>query len=143
MKKNKISKKDKGYVMYADGASWGNPGPSSLGVVLYNATEEEIYKSGVFLGHTTNNVAEYRAIEEGLLRSVDLGVKNLKVYSDSQLIIRQLNGKYKVNNLNLKKIYNRIKKVEKDFNSINYEFLNREHTKVPHRLATGILESRK
>ncbi len=128
--------------MYADGASWGNPGPSAAGVVIYNPANELIFKAGFFLGKSTNNVAEYRAIEEGVLRGKDLGVKKIVVHSDSQLVIRQLTGKYKVNNLTLKKIYNSIKNTERKYSSIKYKFLTREYTKVPHNLATGILSSR-
>lgn len=82
--------------LYCDGASRGNPGPAGAGYVLYDPQKVKRAAEGRFLGTATNNVAEYQALLLGLTKALELGVKNLKIYSDSELLVRQLTGQYRV-----------------------------------------------
>ncbi len=82
--------------LYTDGASRGNPGPAGAGAVLVNPRGEVQVQLTEYLGKTTNNVAEYRALLLGLRAAHDQGVKKLQIYSDSELLVRQINGSYRV-----------------------------------------------
>ena len=90
--------------LYTDGGSRGNPGLAGAGFVI-SAGGETIVSRGVFLGQTTNNVAEYTAVREGLAAAKELQAQSIRLFSDSQLLVRQLNGQYKVKSENLKDIY--------------------------------------
>jgi ribonuclease HI len=130
------------YKLYTDGACWGNPGISSAGMVIYDSENNEIFKGAVYLGQGTNNTAEYSAILEGLLVAKRLDIKNLKVFSDSELIIKQLNGEYKVKAENLKIYKDRITDIRRSFNSVSFKHLRREFTDQPHKMAESILKNR-
>ena len=82
--------------LYCDGASSGNPGPAAIGMVLCAPDGEELRAWGRPIGHATNNVAEYQALIEGLSGALELGVQEIEVFSDSQLLVFQLTGRYKV-----------------------------------------------
>ena len=93
-------------VIHVDGGARGNPGPGAAGVVLVDTDSgEPVYEAGYYLGRTTNNVAEYtgliRALEAALVR----GVSDAEVYSDSELMVRQINGQYRVKSPALKPMY--------------------------------------
>ena len=90
--------------LYTDGGSRGNPGLAGAGFII-SAGGETIVSRGIFLGQTTNNVAEYTAVREGLAAAKELQTKSVRLFSDSQLLVRQLNGQYKVKSENLKDIY--------------------------------------
>ena len=90
--------------LYTDGGSRGNPGLAGAGFII-SAGGETIVSRGIFLGQTTNNVAEYAAVREGLAAAKELQTKSVRLFSDSQLLVRQLNGQYKVKSENLKDIY--------------------------------------
>ncbi|MBN1941730.1 MAG: ribonuclease HI family protein [Phycisphaerae bacterium] len=89
-----------------DGGSRGNPGPAGAGVVIRAADDGTVLQqAGVFLGVATNNVAEYRGLIEGLRRAEALGAKRVEVASDSELLVRQMNGQYRVKNTGLKPLF--------------------------------------
>jgi ribonuclease HI len=127
------------YKIFTDGGCLGNPGPASAGVVILSADDKEIYKAALYIGRATNNIAEYTAVKEGIEAALRLELKNIEVYSDSQLVIRQLNGDYKVKSLPLKEIFIKIKALETKFSKLKYVHLKREYTKVPHDLAEKML----
>jgi ribonuclease HI len=79
-----------------DGGARGNPGPAGVGVVLVDDSGNEIDRANEYIGETTNNVAEYRALLLGLDRARTLGVRELEIVNDSELIARQLTGEYRV-----------------------------------------------
>lgn len=90
-------------VLHVDGGSRGNPGPSGVGVVMKDkATGAVVHKAGYFLGRMTNNVAEYTGLLRGLEVAKDLGVERLEIRSDSQLMVEQVSGRWKVKHDNLK-----------------------------------------
>ncbi|RKY13023.1 MAG: phosphoribosylglycinamide formyltransferase [Planctomycetota bacterium] len=92
-------------ILYTDGGSRGNPGPGGAGFVISTPAGCPILARGVFLGQTTNNVAEYTAVREGLAAAKEMQAQSVRLFSDSQLLVRQLNGQYRVKSPNLKDIY--------------------------------------
>ena len=130
------------YSLYFDGASRKNPGPASFGGVIYNESGEEFDTYYKFIGTATNNVAEYCGLLAGLHRARELNIKELKVFGDSNLIIQQVTGKWKVKNDNLRAIYNQIKQVEPFFTVISYQHVYRKDNKRADQLANIALDTR-
>ena len=130
------------YSLYFDGASRKNPGPASFGGVIYNESGEEFDTYYKFIGTATNNVAEYCGLLAGLHRARDLNIKELKVFGDSNLIIQQVTGKWKVKNDNLRAIYNQIKQVDPFFTVISYQHVYRKDNKRADQLANIALDTR-
>ncbi len=93
------------WTLYADGAARGNPGPAASGYVLDDPSGAPRAAGGVALGHATNNIAEYRALTVGLARALDLGISAIEVRMDSELVVRQMTGLYRVKNEGLKPLY--------------------------------------
>ncbi len=94
-------------ILYCDGASRGNPGAAGIGMVIETPEGDEVFAWGEFIGNATNNVAEYKAMIHGLYYAHELGVKHIEVRADSQLIVRQINGIYKVKSSKLKPLYHK------------------------------------
>ena len=92
-------------ILHTDGGARGNPGPSGAGVVLSDEKKNVIKELGSYLGVCTNNEAEYRALILGLDAAQGAGASKLDVYMDSELIVKQLNGEYKVKKHNMQKYY--------------------------------------
>ena len=88
--------------VHTDGGARGNPGPAASGVVVVSAEGDVLHEEGLYLGRATNNVAEYRALLAGLAAAERLGAGEVDVYSDSELLVRQMNGQYRVKNEGLK-----------------------------------------
>ncbi|MHC4882531.1 MAG: formyltransferase family protein [Planctomycetota bacterium] len=91
--------------LFTDGGSRGNPGPAGAGFVMKDPQGGTIVSHGIFLGQTTNNVAEYTAVLKGLAAAKEMQAESVRLFSDSQLLVRQLNGQYKVKSDNLKQLY--------------------------------------
>ncbi len=94
-------------VLYTDGGARGNPGPAAYGFVLEEADGELLAAEGVAIGTATNNVAEYRGLVAGLTRAVELDVSDLEVRSDSELMVKQMRGEYRVKNEALRALVGR------------------------------------
>jgi ribonuclease HI len=122
-------------MLWSDGGARGNPGPAGAGFVLKSATGEVLAAEGHFLGHTTNNVAEYRALLLGLRSAVDLGVKRLEVRADSELLIKQLKGEYRVKNAGLRPLYEEALVLLRRFEEVRLKHVRREHNTEADRLA--------
>lgn len=122
--------------IYTDGACKGNPGKAAYGCAAYDSVEAEdeaIWTLSESLGHSTNNIAEYSAIKYALLKATSDSAcdKDVSVYSDSNLAVQQLNGKWKVKNKGIKVIYDEIKKIIKD-NQLNCTFVHvKAHCGIP------------
>ena len=97
--------------IHTDGAARGNPGPAAIGVTLHDGTGKLLAKISERIGVTTNNVAEYRAVIAGLQKAIQLGAKEVSLVSDSELVVRQLNGRYKVKNAGLRPLYSEVVKL--------------------------------
>jgi ribonuclease HI len=130
-------------VLYTDGASRGNPGDSSIGAVLYRETSEGLEEVEVVseaIGRATNNVAEYEAVVAGLAAEIDNGVDEIVLRSDSLLLVRQLQGEYRVKAAGLKPLYRKAVALLGDFDSVTIEHVPREQNEVADALANAALD---
>ena len=96
---------------------------------------------GKYIGESTNNDAEYRALLEGLLILKEMGVKKAECFLDSELVVKQLNGLYKVKNESIKKHWSKIKVLEKDFEKLSYTHVLREKNKQADKIVNEVLDS--
>ncbi|MCQ8894133.1 MAG: ribonuclease HI family protein [Methanolinea sp.] len=115
-----------GITSYTDGASRGNPGPSAAACILCTSTGEVIGRRAVYLGKRTNNEAEYCAVLLALRATAELGTRTVHLISDSELVIRQLRGEYRVRSPTLRPLYERVKSCEKEFSRVIYGNLPRD-----------------
>ncbi len=129
-------------LIYTDGGSRGNPGPSASGFVFLNEAGEVITEGGAYLGITTNNVAEYQAVYLGLVQAQELGVRVVDFRMDSQLVANQMNGIYKIKHPDLAIINNRIKELAKQFDKVTYSHVRREYNKLADGVVNKILDQR-
>lgn len=133
--------------IYTDGGSRGNPGPSALGVYIEDETGKNLASIGKRLGETTNNVAEYSAIEEAfnwLLENKEELAKDTKIYflMDSLLAYSQIVGVYKIKNLKLKEILYRIQEKERELGlPVSYQHVRREYNKKADALVNLALDN--
>lgn len=116
--------------LFADGGSRGNPGPSASGYALLDDEDNIITKSGVYLGITTNNQAEYQALKIGLEECLKQGVREVQVFMDSLLVVNQMKGVFKVKNRDLWPIHESIKELAKQFKRVTYTHVPREFNKI-------------
>ncbi len=114
------------YSLYTDGASRGNPGEAGAGIILKNSSGRTVRRMRKYLGSMTNNQAEYNALLLGLNLARMSGVKNLSVYLDSELIVRQVNGEYRVKNPEIKPLYRKVLQMLQEFDKINILHVPRE-----------------
>ena len=120
--------------LYVDGASSGNPGSAGIGIVIKSG--DKILKSlSKSIGKTTNNVAEYTAVIIGLEEALKMGVKSVSVYSDSELVVKQINGIYRVNNDTLKKLKSEVENLKSKFNEFSIVHIPRQKNKLADKLA--------
>ena len=129
------------YCLYTDGAARGNPGPGGAGVCLTDENNVVVAVGSRYLGEVTNNVAEYKALILGLKLAKRYQVVELQILSDSELMVRQIQGKYRVKNEQLKKIYNQVMKLLKDF-KYQISHIGREKNKVADKLANEALDQK-
>lgn len=127
--------------MYGDGGSRGNPGPSASGFVLMDMEDTILFKSGVYLGITTNNQAEYQSLKYGLEAAKNLGAREVDVYMDSMLVINQMKGIFKVKNRDLWPIHEAIKELAKTFKKITYTHVPRELNKLADAEVNEVLDA--
>jgi ribonuclease HI len=127
------------YVLHTDGGARGNPGPAAIGVVL-KKDDETIFEMGSFIGKDTNNVAEYKAVLEGLSAASDRGIKKLTCYIDSELVVKQLIGEYKVKQSHLKFLWTQVKTVENDFVKVTYKHVKREKNTEADAIVNKVLD---
>ena len=120
--------------IFSDGAAKGNPGPASIGASLIN-DGHEVASISQEIGIATNNVAEYKALEAALVKALELGYKNVSINADSELMIKQLKGEYKVKNSDLKVIYNSITTLLNKFDSKTLQHIPRDENKRADQLA--------
>jgi ribonuclease HI len=128
--------------LFGDGGSRGNPGPAAYGYVILDMDDKVVKQEGVYIGDTTNNQAEYQSLKYGLESALALGVKELEVYMDSQLVINQINGLYKIRNVELKPHYERIKILAQEFDQISFTHVPRELNKLADAMVNQALDAR-
>ncbi len=127
------------YVLYTDGAARGNPGPAGVGAVLYRGGEK-VGSVSRAIGVTTNNVAEYRAVLEGMALAVPFDPDELVIRADSQLLVRQLNGEYRVKAPGLQPLYREAVERLGAFRRVRIEHVRREANQVADGLANAALD---
>jgi ribonuclease HI len=132
-------KREVEYDIYFDGASSGNPGPSSVGVVI-KYKENIIESFSKYIGFATNNQAEYIACIEALQFAKKCGYKRINIYSDSELLIKQLQGEYKIKNQTLYGYYREIMEIKEGFTRMNLQYIPREQNKDADKLAKSAIE---
>jgi ribonuclease HI len=116
--------KGKTLSLYTDGASRGNPGEAGAGISIVDEQGTELFSAGEYLGQCTNNEAEYRALLHGLANVRQFGNGKLAVFMDSELIVRQISGQYRVKNANLKPLFQESIKRLADFSSYQFTHVN-------------------
>ncbi len=126
--------------VYTDGAARGNPGPAGAGAHIEDEHGTEVAQVFEYLGETTNNVAEYRALLLGLARAQELGVSEVEVRADSELMIRQMTGRYRVRNPGLIDLHRQAQVLEKSFRRVRYVHIPRERNRLADRLANRAID---
>ena len=127
-------------VIYTDGGSRGNPGPSASGYVIMTMEGVVVHEGGAYLGITTNNVAEYEAVYLGLEKAQELGVKQVEFRVDSQLVANQMNGVYKVKNPDLQSVHDRIVELASQFQKVSFVHVRREFNQLADGVVNRILD---
>ncbi len=128
-------------VLSVDGAARGNPGPAGAGMVLKGADGSR-HRLGEYLGEATNNVAEYLALIKGMEMALGRGIRYLKVRSDSQLMVRQLNGQYKVKSAHLLNLYFEALKAISSFEKVTFEHVPREENQEADKMANLAIDAK-
>ena len=123
------------WVVYSDGASRGNPGPAAIGAAVYDSAGREVHAVSRRIGRATNNEAEYRAAIAGLEAALALGARDVELVMDSELVVRQLNLRYKVRNPALRRLFGRIKDLQWRFASFEVRHVRREQNRRADELA--------
>jgi len=129
-------------VVYTDGASRGNPGPAAIAAVLFNEAGQEVHRLSQRIGRATNNVAEYRAAIAGLEAALALGAQQVELRMDSELVVRQLDARYRVRNPALKKLFARLQELRWRFQALEAKAIPREENRLADRLANQALDKR-
>jgi ribonuclease HI len=124
-----------------DGGSRGNPGPAAYGYVLEAEDGTVLDARGDTIGVATNNVAEYRALLAGLASALERGVDELEVVSDSELLVRQMRGEYKVKSPTLRELVDEAQALAVRLGSVRYTAVRREHNELADRLVNEALDS--
>jgi ribonuclease HI len=129
------------FYVHTDGGARGNPGPGAIGVAVKDKNGKIVKEVGKFIGRSTNNEAEYKAVIEGLKTCQILKADELEFYIDSLLVASQLNGKYKVKNPRMKNLFNEAKKLEQNFKKVVYTHVPREENFLADNLVNEVLDS--
>ncbi len=125
--------------LYTDGGARGNPGPAGIGYVL-KLEDGELYEAGEYLGTATNNQAEYEALKRGLARAQEVGVHTVAVYMDSELIVKQIGGEYRVKNADLKPLYEAVCALISSFEKVTFQHVPRAKNKRADQLVNEVLD---
>ena len=125
-----------------DGGARGNPGPAAYGYVLEAEDGTVLAAHGEAIGTATNNVAEYRALVAGLEKAVELHVDEVEVVSDSELLVKQMRGEYKVKNAALRELSEEAGEVARQLRSVRYTAVRREHNELADQLVNEALDAR-
>lgn len=129
-------------IIYIDGASRGNPGPAAFAIVIKTPHGETVEEHGI-LGDTTNNIAEYTALVRALEKAASLSLTHLHLHSDSELLVKQMNGEYQVKNADLRDLYDQAQELLGRFRDVNIRHVRREHNKRADELCNIALDAGK
>jgi ribonuclease HI len=127
--------------LFTDGGARGNPGPAAYGYVVEDEDGEVLAAEGKAIGVATNNVAEYSALLAGLRKAAELGVSELEVVSDSELMVKQMRGEYRVKNEALRELSLEAARLAHAVGSVRYRAVRREHNELADRLVNDALDA--
>ena len=127
--------------LWTDGGARGNPGPAAFAYVLEDEDGSTLAAHGETIGTATNNVAEYRGLVSGLAKALELGVDELEVVSDSELLVKQMRGEYRVKNATLRGLHAEASGLARRLGSVTYTAVRREHNELADRLVNDALDS--
>ena len=130
-------------IIYSDGGARGNPGPAGVGAVIYDENKKLVQEAGEYIGKKTNNQAEYQALILGLVKAKSLGAKELECYLDSELVVKQMQGEYRVKDVKLKPLYAEAENLAKNFTQISYAHVRRENNEEADRLVNEAIDGGK
>jgi len=128
-------------VIYADGAARGNPGPAGIGVVIEDERGQVLKELSQFIGQKTNNQAEYMALIQGLEAAADYQADAVQVRLDSELLVRQLRGEYKVKSPLLKPLRNKVQELLARYKVVGIEHIERQYNRAADRLANRAIDA--
>jgi len=132
--------KVKRVIIHADGASRGNPGPAAIGATIEGEAGQRLASISQRIGRATNNQAEYRALIVALKEAIKLGTSEADIYLDSELVVRQVNGKYRVKNTALKPLYQEVKRLQGLLRGSVVSHIPRQQNTEADTLANAALE---
>ena len=128
-------------IIYTDGAARGNPGPAGAGAVARDESGVVVDEACRFLGRATNNVAEYSALILALERAGELGARELEIRADSELVVRQMKGEYKIRNDKLRELAQQVARLARGFDEVRYVHVRREQNRAADRLANRAIDA--
>ena len=124
-----------------DGGARGNPGPAAYGYVIETDDGHVLAAHGEAIGRATNNVAEYSGLVAGMQKAAELGVSDLEVVSDSELLVKQMQGEYRVKNEALKELWEEASDLERRFAKVRYTAVRRAHNELADQLVNEALDA--
>ncbi len=127
--------------LWTDGGARGNPGPAAFAYVLEADDGTVLGAHGEAIGVATNNVAEYSALVAGLRRAAEAGVSEVEVRSDSELMVKQMRGEYRVKNKDLQALFLDASRIARELGRVTYEHVRREHNELADRLVNEALDA--
>ena len=128
-------------LLWTDGGSRGNPGPAAYAYVLETEDGTVLDARGEAIGRATNNVAEYSALVAGLRRAAELGVSEVELRSDSELMVKQMRGEYRVKNKDLQGLFLDASRAARALGRVTYTHVRREHNELADRLVNEALDA--
>jgi len=127
-------------LLYTDGCCRGNPGPAGIGVVIKDPRKKILKELSEYIGEATNNIAEYSALIRGLEEAGEIGAEEVTVFMDSELVVRQINGEYRVKDEGMRGLFRRALEVLKAFKSFEIKHIDRSKNKEADSLANRAID---
>lgn len=127
-------------ITYTDGGARGNPGPAGLGVYITDTDGNVLLRHGRYIGETTNNVAEYQAVIDALEHAQKLGADEVRMFMDSELVVKQLNREYRVRNAGLAPLFMKVWNLSTAFKKVTYTHVRRERNKEADALVNEAID---
>jgi ribonuclease HI len=128
-------------VVHVDGGSRGNPGPAAVGVVIAEPNGQVVHAVGETIGQATNNVAEYRALLRGVELARELGASELEIYGDSELVVKQVRGEYKVKDAGLRPLHAEVRAALSEVDAWTFEHVRRDDNAHADELVNQALDA--
>lgn len=129
-------------IMYTDGGSRGNPGEAGIGIVIEDLDGNTLKSISQYIGIQTNNVAEYKALSRGLEVALDMNIRQIKCFLDSELVVKQIKGEYKVKNERMIPMYNMVIPLTKQFKNFEIIHIKRDLNKKADKLANKAMDEK-